>query len=153
MESHPKWHFYFEVEDEETKLIKETPYELLKDEHKKKLGKNNEAKMTLYNTLSCKEYERVFICKTTKEEPKSNVDKNTDEIVLEESVVDSMKLQQEENADGKKDDEENIEFLGHVSVDEDMEDSLSGLESMLYDEIMLLSGGDMEVESNNEIDD
>ncbi|GKA46059.1 hypothetical protein Tco_0738855, partial [Tanacetum coccineum] len=59
--------FYFEVKDEETKLMKETSYELLKDEQKKKLGKNNEAKMTLYNTLPRKEYERVFMCKTAKE--------------------------------------------------------------------------------------
>ncbi|GKD19287.1 hypothetical protein Tco_1208445 [Tanacetum coccineum] len=59
--------FYFEIEDEETKLMKETPYELLKDEQKKQLGKNNESKMTLYNTLPRKEYERVFMCKTTKE--------------------------------------------------------------------------------------
>ncbi|GJV98283.1 hypothetical protein Tco_1553535, partial [Tanacetum coccineum] len=48
--------------------MKETPYELLKDNQKKKLGKNNEAKMTLYNALPCKEYERVFMCKTAKEE-------------------------------------------------------------------------------------
>ncbi|GKC33161.1 zf-CCHC domain-containing protein, partial [Tanacetum coccineum] len=43
--------FYFEIEDSETKMIKETPYELPKDNQKKQLGKNNEAKMTLYNTL------------------------------------------------------------------------------------------------------
>nr|GEW80436.1 reverse transcriptase domain-containing protein [Tanacetum cinerariifolium] len=59
--------FYFEVEDEETKLIKETPCELFKDNQKKKLYKNNEAKMTIYNALSRKEYERVFMCKTAKE--------------------------------------------------------------------------------------
>ncbi|GJX45067.1 hypothetical protein Tco_0261743 [Tanacetum coccineum] len=44
-----------------------TPYELLEDDKKKKLGKNNEAKMTLYNALPRKEYERVFMCKTAKE--------------------------------------------------------------------------------------
>ncbi|GJX51366.1 putative reverse transcriptase domain-containing protein [Tanacetum coccineum] len=43
--------FYFKVEDSETKLMKETSYELLKDEQKNQLGKNNEAKMTLYNAL------------------------------------------------------------------------------------------------------
>nr|GEV31915.1 retrovirus-related Pol polyprotein from transposon TNT 1-94 [Tanacetum cinerariifolium] len=47
--------------------MKETPYELLKDKKKKQLGKNNEAKMTLYNALSRKEYERVFMRKTAKE--------------------------------------------------------------------------------------
>ncbi|GKD79029.1 hypothetical protein Tco_1341650, partial [Tanacetum coccineum] len=33
----------------------------------KKLGNNNEANVTLYNALSRKEYERVFMCKTAKE--------------------------------------------------------------------------------------
>nr|GEU45585.1 hypothetical protein [Tanacetum cinerariifolium] len=35
--------------------MKETPYELLKDEQKKQLGKNNEAKINLYNALPRKE--------------------------------------------------------------------------------------------------
>ncbi|GJT93204.1 hypothetical protein Tco_1082049, partial [Tanacetum coccineum] len=48
--------FYFEVEDEEKKLMKEMSYELLKDEQKKQIGKNNEAKMTLYNALQFKNY-------------------------------------------------------------------------------------------------
>nr|GEX42404.1 retrovirus-related Pol polyprotein from transposon TNT 1-94 [Tanacetum cinerariifolium] len=60
--------FYYEVEDSQTKLMKETPYELLEDDQKKKLGKNNKAKMTLYNSLPRKEYERVFMCKTVKEQ-------------------------------------------------------------------------------------
>ncbi|GJV06415.1 hypothetical protein Tco_1344071 [Tanacetum coccineum] len=64
--------FYFEVEDEETKLMKETPYELLKDIEQKQLGKNEEAKMTFYNALPRKEYERVFMCKIAKEFSISN---------------------------------------------------------------------------------
>ncbi|GKA73092.1 hypothetical protein Tco_0779308 [Tanacetum coccineum] len=48
-------------------MTKDKPYELLEDNKKKLLGKNNEAKMTLYNALSRKEYERVFMCKTAKE--------------------------------------------------------------------------------------
>ncbi|GJW03312.1 hypothetical protein Tco_1562168 [Tanacetum coccineum] len=59
--------FYFEVKDEETKLMKETPYELLKDTEKKQIGKNEEAKMNIYNALPRKEYEHVFMCKTAKE--------------------------------------------------------------------------------------
>nr|GEX29389.1 zf-CCHC domain-containing protein/DUF4219 domain-containing protein/UBN2 domain-containing protein [Tanacetum cinerariifolium] len=50
-----------------TKLMKETPHELLEDDPKKKLGKNNEANMILRNALPRKEYGRVFMCKTTKE--------------------------------------------------------------------------------------
>nr|GEU98758.1 zf-CCHC domain-containing protein/UBN2 domain-containing protein [Tanacetum cinerariifolium] len=34
---------------------------------KKKFAKNNEAKMVIYNALPCKEYERIFMCKTAKE--------------------------------------------------------------------------------------
>ncbi|GJY50737.1 hypothetical protein Tco_0441584 [Tanacetum coccineum] len=47
--------------------MKETLYEFLENDQKKKLGKNNEAKINLYNALLRKEYERVFMCKTTKE--------------------------------------------------------------------------------------
>ncbi|GJR30995.1 retrotransposon protein, putative, ty1-copia subclass [Tanacetum coccineum] len=47
--------FVFEIEDPKTKMTKDKPYELLEDDEKKQLGKNNEAKMTLYNALSCKE--------------------------------------------------------------------------------------------------
>ncbi|GJT36662.1 hypothetical protein Tco_0927081 [Tanacetum coccineum] len=36
--------------------MKETPYELRKDNQKKQLGKNNEAKMTLYNALPHPDY-------------------------------------------------------------------------------------------------
>ncbi|GKA80156.1 hypothetical protein Tco_0786752 [Tanacetum coccineum] len=62
-----KGDFYYEVEDSETKLMNEMSYELLEDDQKKKLSKNNEAKMTLYNAPPQKEYERVFMCKTVKE--------------------------------------------------------------------------------------
>ncbi|GJW03092.1 hypothetical protein Tco_1561948 [Tanacetum coccineum] len=46
--------------------MKETLYELLKDEKKKQCGKNNEAKMTLYNALphldySSKNHVRKFL--------------------------------------------------------------------------------------------
>ncbi|GJY75722.1 hypothetical protein Tco_0480838 [Tanacetum coccineum] len=47
------------LEDSEMKMMKETPYELLKDDQKKQLGKNNEAKMTLYNDLPRKDDEDV----------------------------------------------------------------------------------------------
>ncbi|GJW41213.1 hypothetical protein Tco_0067058 [Tanacetum coccineum] len=43
------------VEDSKTKLMKETPYEFLKDDQKKKLGKKNEAKTTLSNALPRKD--------------------------------------------------------------------------------------------------
>ncbi|GKE10752.1 hypothetical protein Tco_1414303 [Tanacetum coccineum] len=48
-------------------MMNETSYELLKDNQKKQLDKNNEAKMTFYNAIPRKEYERVFMCKPIKE--------------------------------------------------------------------------------------
>nr|GEV45614.1 zinc finger, CCHC-type [Tanacetum cinerariifolium] len=47
--------FVFMIEDPELKIEVETPYELLKDDQRKQLDKNNEDKMTLYNALPRKE--------------------------------------------------------------------------------------------------
>nr|GEV03747.1 zf-CCHC domain-containing protein/UBN2 domain-containing protein [Tanacetum cinerariifolium] len=43
------------------------PYEKFKESHKKMISKNDEAKMVLYNALPKKEYERIFICNTSKD--------------------------------------------------------------------------------------
>ncbi|GJV75816.1 protein CHUP1, chloroplastic [Tanacetum coccineum] len=43
------------MKDPETKIMKDTPYELLKDDQNKQLSKNNKDKMTLYNALPRKE--------------------------------------------------------------------------------------------------
>ncbi|GJT87688.1 retrovirus-related pol polyprotein from transposon TNT 1-94 [Tanacetum coccineum] len=51
----------------ETKLDEVTPFEKQSDDLKKRLVKNNEAKMVIYNALPRKEYERIFMCNTTKE--------------------------------------------------------------------------------------
>ncbi|GKB08071.1 retrovirus-related pol polyprotein from transposon TNT 1-94 [Tanacetum coccineum] len=42
-------------------------FEKQSDDLKKKLAKNNEAKMVIYNALPRKEYERIFMCNTAKE--------------------------------------------------------------------------------------
>jgi hypothetical protein len=51
----------------QTKKDKIVYFEKQNDDLKKKLAKNNEAKMVIYNALPRKEYERIFICKTAKE--------------------------------------------------------------------------------------
>ncbi|GJY44470.1 hypothetical protein Tco_0432683 [Tanacetum coccineum] len=51
----------------ETKLDEVIPFEKQSDDLKKKLAKNNEAKMVIYNALPRKEYERFFMCNTAKE--------------------------------------------------------------------------------------
>ncbi|GJV24476.1 retrovirus-related pol polyprotein from transposon TNT 1-94 [Tanacetum coccineum] len=50
-----------------TKLDEAIPFEKQSDDFKKRLAKNNEAKMVIYNALPRKEYERIFMCNTAKE--------------------------------------------------------------------------------------
>ncbi|GJR12674.1 retrovirus-related pol polyprotein from transposon TNT 1-94 [Tanacetum coccineum] len=51
----------------ETKKDEIVPFDKQNDDLKKKLAKNNEAKMVIYNALPRKEYERIFMCKIAKE--------------------------------------------------------------------------------------
>ncbi|GJX71376.1 hypothetical protein Tco_0308547 [Tanacetum coccineum] len=51
----------------ETKKDEIVPFDKQSDDLKKKLAKNNEAKMVIYNALPRKEYERIFMCITAKE--------------------------------------------------------------------------------------
>nr|GEV60724.1 ribonuclease H-like domain-containing protein [Tanacetum cinerariifolium] len=50
-----------------TKLDEVFPFEKQSDDLKKRLAKNNEAEMVIYNALPKKEYERIFMCNTAKE--------------------------------------------------------------------------------------
>ncbi|GJR51612.1 hypothetical protein Tco_1402133 [Tanacetum coccineum] len=51
----------------ETKLDEVIPFQKQSDDLKKKLAKNNKAKMVIYNALPGKDYERIFMCNTAKE--------------------------------------------------------------------------------------
>ncbi|GJV31204.1 hypothetical protein Tco_1391604 [Tanacetum coccineum] len=53
--------------NKETQILEIVPFEQQDDDLKKKLAKNNEAKMVLYNALPKKEYKRIFMCKTAKD--------------------------------------------------------------------------------------
>ncbi|GJS86213.1 hypothetical protein Tco_0752754 [Tanacetum coccineum] len=55
------------AKNEVTQALEVIPFEEQSNDHKKKLAKNNEAKMVLYNVLHKKEYERIFMCKTAKD--------------------------------------------------------------------------------------
>ncbi|GKA85469.1 zf-CCHC domain-containing protein [Tanacetum coccineum] len=55
------------VQNPETKLDEVIPFEKQTDDLKRRLAKNNEAKMVIYNALPRKEYERIFMCNTAKE--------------------------------------------------------------------------------------
>ncbi|GJV45906.1 hypothetical protein Tco_1430442 [Tanacetum coccineum] len=54
-------------QNSETKLYEVIPFEKQSDDLKKKLVKNNKAKIVIYNALSRKEYERIFMRNTVKE--------------------------------------------------------------------------------------
>ncbi|GKB46364.1 hypothetical protein Tco_0897117 [Tanacetum coccineum] len=49
------------AKNEVTQILEVVPFEEQSDDLKKKLDKNNEAKMVLYNALPKKEYERIFM--------------------------------------------------------------------------------------------
>nr|GEW37783.1 reverse transcriptase domain-containing protein [Tanacetum cinerariifolium] len=53
--------------NKETQILEIAPFKQQDDDLKRKLAKNNEAKMVLYNALLKKEYERIFMCKTAKD--------------------------------------------------------------------------------------
>ncbi|GJV21598.1 zf-CCHC domain-containing protein [Tanacetum coccineum] len=55
------------IQNPETKLDEVIPFEKQTDDLKKRLAKNNEAKMVIYNALPRKKYERIFMCNTAKE--------------------------------------------------------------------------------------
>ncbi|GJY45968.1 retrovirus-related pol polyprotein from transposon TNT 1-94 [Tanacetum coccineum] len=55
------------VQNTKTKLDEVVPFDKQSDELKKKLAKNNEAKMVIYNALPRKEYERIFMCDTAQQ--------------------------------------------------------------------------------------
>ena len=59
--------FVFMMEDPETKLLVDKPISDLKDGERRKLVKNDEAKMLIYNALPRREFERVHVCKTAME--------------------------------------------------------------------------------------
>ncbi|GKE84121.1 zf-CCHC domain-containing protein, partial [Tanacetum coccineum] len=54
------------AKNEVTQILEVVPFVEQSDDLKKKLAKNNEAKMVLYNALPKKEYERIFMCKMAK---------------------------------------------------------------------------------------
>ncbi|GJS56423.1 zf-CCHC domain-containing protein [Tanacetum coccineum] len=54
-------------QNSETKLDEVIPFEKQSDDLKKRLVKNNKAKMVIYNALPRKEYEIIFMCNTAKE--------------------------------------------------------------------------------------
>ncbi|GJS98070.1 hypothetical protein Tco_0819240 [Tanacetum coccineum] len=55
------------IQNLETKLDEVVPFEKQSDKLKRRITKNNEAKMVIYNALPRKENERIFMCDTAKD--------------------------------------------------------------------------------------
>ncbi|GJR98500.1 zinc finger, CCHC-type containing protein [Tanacetum coccineum] len=55
------------IQNPETKVDEVVPFEKQTDDLKRRLAKNNKATMVIYNALPRKEYERIFMCNTTKD--------------------------------------------------------------------------------------
>ncbi|GKA31632.1 hypothetical protein Tco_0717937, partial [Tanacetum coccineum] len=55
------------AKNEVTQILEIVHFEEQSDDLKKKLAKNNKAKIVLYNALPKKEYERIFMCKMAKD--------------------------------------------------------------------------------------
>ncbi|GKD90664.1 hypothetical protein Tco_1366171, partial [Tanacetum coccineum] len=55
------------IKNKDTGKEEVIPYEKFEKIHKKMISKNDEAKMVLYNALPKKEYERIFMRKTSKD--------------------------------------------------------------------------------------
>ncbi|GJT35264.1 zf-CCHC domain-containing protein [Tanacetum coccineum] len=55
------------VQNLKTKLDEVVPFDKQTEDLKRRLAKNNEAKIVIYNALPRKEYERIFMCNTVKE--------------------------------------------------------------------------------------
>ncbi|GKA19834.1 hypothetical protein Tco_0699749 [Tanacetum coccineum] len=74
-----------------TKLDEVIPFEKQSDELKKRLAKNNEAKMVIYNVLRRKEYERIFMCNMVKEIWKTLLitHQGNSQVISEDESIDS----------------------------------------------------------------
>ncbi|GKD81697.1 hypothetical protein Tco_1348536 [Tanacetum coccineum] len=96
------WHFITNSDfqpikqNPETKLDKVTLFEKQSDDLKKRLAKNNEAKMVIYNALPRKEYERIFMCNTAKEIWKTLLITHQDNSQLKDNKIDLLVQQYEQ---------------------------------------------------------
>nr|GEU91600.1 zf-CCHC domain-containing protein/UBN2 domain-containing protein [Tanacetum cinerariifolium] len=77
-------------------ILEYVPFEEQSDNLKKKLAKNNEAKMVLYNALPKKEYERVFMCKTDKDIWQSLLITHQGNIQVKDNKIDLLVQQYEQ---------------------------------------------------------
>ncbi|GKF42831.1 hypothetical protein Tco_0126173, partial [Tanacetum coccineum] len=84
--------------NKKTQVLEVVPFKEQSDDLKKKLTKNNEVKMVLYNALPKKEYERIFMCKMTKDIWQSLLITHQDNSQVKDNRIDLLVQQYEQNS-------------------------------------------------------
>ncbi|GJZ95087.1 zf-CCHC domain-containing protein [Tanacetum coccineum] len=79
------------IQNPETKLDEVVPFEKQTDDLKRRLAKNNEAKMVIYNALPRKEYERIFTSNTAKKKLKNFVNHLSSAFARFNTIITSLK--------------------------------------------------------------
>ncbi|GJY24799.1 hypothetical protein Tco_0398457 [Tanacetum coccineum] len=82
--------------NEVAKVLEIVPFKEQTDELKKKLAKNNEAKMVFYNALPKKKYERIFMCKMAKDIWQSLLITHQDNRQVKDNKIDLLVQQYEQ---------------------------------------------------------
>ncbi|GJU80596.1 hypothetical protein Tco_1282961 [Tanacetum coccineum] len=96
------WHIILDgdfppvAKNEVTQILEVVPFEEQSDDLKKKLAKNNEAKMVLYNALPKKEYKRIFMYKTAKDIWQSLLITHKGNIQVKDNKIDLLIQQYEQ---------------------------------------------------------
>ncbi|GJY86996.1 hypothetical protein Tco_0501022, partial [Tanacetum coccineum] len=122
-----------------TKKDEIVPFDKQNDDLKKKLAKNNEAKIEIYIALPRKEYERIFMCKTAKEiwdtllithqESKDLTSLSLDELIGNLKVYEVIIKKDSEMVKGKRKQNRSLAFKAKKeSSDEDSSTSDSDVE-------------------------
>ncbi|GJT75222.1 zf-CCHC domain-containing protein [Tanacetum coccineum] len=127
--------------NEVTQILEFVPFEEQTDDLKKKLAKNNEAKMVLYNALPKKEYERIFMCQMAKDIWKSLLITHQGNSQVKDNKIDLLVQQYEQFSILE---EESIDssfarfntiITSLKTLDEEIEDS-KDLSSLTLDELI-----------------
>ncbi|GKB96044.1 zf-CCHC domain-containing protein [Tanacetum coccineum] len=102
----------------ETKLDEVIPFEKQSDDLKKRLTKNNEAKMVIYNALPRKEYERIFMCNTAKEIWKTLLITHQGNSQVKDNKIDLLVQQYEQFIISEDESIDKSKDLTSISLDE-----------------------------------
>ncbi|GJS28122.1 retrovirus-related pol polyprotein from transposon TNT 1-94 [Tanacetum coccineum] len=117
------------IQNPETKLDEVVPFEKQTDDLKRRLAKNNKAKMVIYNALPRKEYERIFMCNTAKDIWKTLLITHQGNNQVKDNKIDLLVQQYEQFVISE---DESIDSIAKVTAIEESKD----LTSLSLDELI-----------------